>query len=361
MDKDETKLPAVRPQSRISLAGDQVTICTQNYPEEQRGLIRWLFAWAKDHNLSMREVEDSTKLNQTTLYRVWTGKYVNHQTGEQVDLSGVCERIARFKDLTEERERAGKLPFIETSLFQRVEKLCREALVDQSFAFIYGESQIGKTAALQEVKRRNNHGQTIYVLMPAMCGVQGMMQAIAAECHISVRTNFTELKRRLETYFDPTRLLIVDEVHECFVGHHKTAAVRCLSFLRQLQERTGCGMVLCGTNVFRDELEEGEFAQSLKQLRKRGIWELQLESVASDRDVAMIAKHYQLGEPTGEAAQLVRWINQEMGLGKFTKFLARAAQIAAKQRVPFTWNHFVKVVTIAEALRRKSNQGGKAQ
>lgn len=360
----------------INLSGDTVTLKTAEYQEDQRSLMRWLFAFAKDQEWGWEELEQKTGINTTTLSRIWNdtyrypkfelvkddkgkviGKRAHPRANERVSLDSICERIARFKELAEDRAYAHKLPFIETSVFKRIDKVCREALVMQAIAFIYGESQIGKSESLKEHARRNDHGQTTYVLMPASAGVQAMMHTIAKACHISVRTSFEQLRERVENYLDGTKLLIIDEVHECFVSYQRSSMARCLSVLRQLQEASQCGLVLCGTNVFRHELEQGEFSQSLKQLRKRGIWELQLENYPSARDLQLIADHYKLPAPKGEAAELVTWISKEMGLGQYTKFMARAAQLAAKNGKRFAWEHFQKVVTIAAQLKQLQGEG----
>lgn len=353
MPDHENQLPALRGKQGINIAGDTVTLNTADYPEEQRNLIRWAYAFAKENDWSWDELASNLKVSTTTFYRIWHGDYKNPATGQAVDVSGICEKIERFKRLAEERAYTRRMPFVETSVFRRVEKLCKEALIMQTIACIYGESQIGKTESLKEVKRRNNHGQTKYVLMPASAGVQSMMKAIAEACNISVNTSFEALRGRVANHLDDSMLLIIDEVHECFVSYQKTSMVKCLSVLRQLQETTQCGLVLCGTNVFRTEMEKGEFSQSLKQLRKRGIWELQLESTPTQADLALIAQHYKLGQPTDEAAELVKWIAKEMGLGKYTKFMARAAQLAAKKEERFTWDHFVKTVAIATKLKQE--------
>lgn len=342
---------AILPRGGINIGGDVVTIKTADYPDEHRALIRWLFSYAKDNDWSWAEAESHTKISTTTLYRVWQGKYVNSQTGDPIDLTGVCEKISRFKNLADERAFSRRLPFMETSVFRRIEKVCHEALVGQTIALIYGESQIGKTECLKEVRRRNNHGQTTYVLTPAAGGVQSLIKAIALASSISPDTSFEVLRDRVTKFFDDSKLLIIDEIHECFESYHDTARRKTLSVLRQLQEVSHCGMVLCGTNVFRDELERGEYAKSMQQLKKRGIWELQLEDEPTPEDLSLIARYYKLGEPDDDAAQLVKAIAREMGLGKYTKFLARAAQAAAKKQQRFTWDHFVNTVAIATALK----------
>ena len=176
-----------------------------------------------------------------------------------------------------------------------------------------------------------------------------------------MRTSFEQLRERVTKFLDPSKLLIIDEVHEVFVSYQKSSTLKCLSVLRQIQEVSQCGMVLCGTNVFRTELEQGEFSQSLKQLRKRGIVELQLESVPTEEDLNLIAKHYKLGPPSPEAAEHVRWIAKEMGLGKYTKFLASSAQMAGKKKERFCWGHFVRTVTIAAQMKQVPEESQKSK
>ena len=54
---------------------------------------------------------------------------------------------------------------IETEVKQTVFHACQAALNDGMPAFIYGASQIGKTTALVEFQRLNNHGRTVYLRM----------------------------------------------------------------------------------------------------------------------------------------------------------------------------------------------------
>ena len=355
--------PAGRAQERpreINLSGDTITIKTAEYPEEQRSLLRWLFAHTKEQRWGWKELEANSKVSVTSLYRIWTGRYrypkEHAKAGQLIPLDGICERIAHFKGLAEERATLRRLPFVETSVFKRIERLCRETLVMQSISMIYGESQIGKSWALKEVARRNNHGNTPYVLTPASGGVQGLITAIGDACHISGRTSHQILRERVTNFLDDSKLLIIDEVHEIFITYFRDSRLRCLSVLRQMQEVSGCGLVLCGTNVFRHEIEQGEFSQSLKQLRKRGILELQLENVPSGKDLDLIAAHYKLGPPNGEAAELVSWTAKEFGLGKYTRFLARASQLATKRGERFAWRHFCDIVAIANRVKQQEGK-----
>lgn len=352
----------------INIAGDTVTLNTAWMPETERALVRWLYNWIQESNLTWKEVERETGMDSSTVYRVLhdryrypllvidkkTNKKIPHpRGGERVDVGAICERIARLKKLFSDRETTADVVFIETSVYKRIAHLCKEALVMQCFGFIYGESQIGKTHSLREVQRRNNHGQTKYVLTPAAAGKLEMMQEMARACHIGTRKSFAEMRSRVTHHFDGTMLLILDEVHEFMQSYQSKAMLACLGFLRQIQETTQCGMVLSGTNAFRNEIESGEFKQALKQLRKRGILELQLEDYPTNADLQLIADAYHLPKPTGDAAEHVKWVGRDHGLGKYCKFLRRASQLAAKKSEKMSWGHFVTIIAVAEELKRK--------
>lgn len=371
MESDNAQIPAPKALAKqnINISGDTVTLATEEYPDEHKLLARWLYAWCKENDWSWKEAERETGLSSTTLYRMWCDKYrhpdfeieevkgekvkrPHPRAGQRISLDSICERVGRLKELADERVHR-KTPFVETSVWRRISKLCREALVMQTIGFIFGQPQVGKTYALKEYARRNNHGNTIYVLMPASAGVQAMLKKIARACNISERTSFEQLRERVQDFLDGSKLLIIDEVHECFVSYRETSQMKCLSVLRQLQEESGCGMVLCGTDVFRNEIEKGQFKQSLQQLDMRGIWKLQLEKHPSWADLGLIWVHYKLGEPDKEAAELVKWMGQQMGLSQYCKFLARGAQLAGKRGEKFGWKHFREVVAIAEKMKQR--------
>ena len=74
-------------------------------------------------------------------------------------------------------------------------------------------------------------------------------------------------------------------------------------------------------------------------------------SVLAPGDIALIYRHHKLDKPSGEAAALVKGITAEHGLGKFTKFMIRAAQVATSRRERLQWKHFVEVVGASTLMR----------
>jgi hypothetical protein len=58
-----------------------------------------------------------------------------------------------------------------------------------------------------------------------------------------------------------------------------------------------------------------------------------------------------LDKPSGEAIALVKGITSEHGVGKFTKFMIRAAQVATSRRQRFQGKHFLEVVGASTLMR----------
>jgi len=342
-ESETIRLDLAPQRNTINISPETVTEATAKMAADEQLLIRWLYGYARAENLSWEQLEGSARVNRNTLYKIWTGKYTDAQ-GKPVGLGSVCETIARFKRLAGEREHVTRADFVETGVSKRIFKVCDEARVLQIIAMIYGESQIGKTAALQAYTQANNHGQTIYFRLPASSSE--FFKELARACFISTKNPLSKIRDKLFRSLDHTKVLIVDELHLAFEIYSPRAIMRTMETLREVHDLTRCGLVLCGTNVFRDEMKNGDHARMLKQLMRRGIYELQLPSIAPQADVDALAAAYKLKPATGEAADLVKLIVTRDGLGKFCKYLAKASQMAAKHKDTLKWEHFVKVHTL---------------
>jgi DNA transposition AAA+ family ATPase len=376
----EALIPVTAGRDAINISGDTVTTKTAHLDDEERSLVRWAYDYARDNDWGWNLAAKELGVSSTTLYRIWVDKY-RHQmvqkdsagnkvphpkAGERISLSSICETLADRKRLFDERATLRKVPFVETSVFKTIDKICEEALLSQTVAMIYGESQIGKTESLEEHRRRNNHGQTIYVRLPASAGVQLVMKEVAKACRVSPDSSFEHLRDRVHKAIDGTKLLIIDELHEVFECYQKKSIVRVLEVIREIFDRTKCGLVLCGTRVFRENLETGHYAQFLKQLRRRGVLEAQLPDVAPVPDLNAFAAAYGLPplkvvykekKLVGQdaAADLVLAIAKEYGLGRYIKTLARGARRATKKTQRYTWDHFLQAYDFVARLKDNPN------
>ena len=324
-------------QSRSSwpFGGDLVTESTAKYEEKPRGLIRWLFFYSIEHGISMKDAAEKIGYSSTTIYRLLRGEYA----GSVAEVAGA---IARWKRICDQRAEIKDVALVETATVRKIWQICDAATVYRSIAVVYGDSQIGKTWALQEYARRHNHGQTRYVRLPSAAGVQMLIRCFAHACGISPKSSFEQLRDRVVKATDENTLWLVDELHQAFNTYQKHSRLACLELIREIHDLTQCGMVLCGTNIARDEIESGQHKELLAQLRRRGIFRLQLPAYAPWADRLAIAKHFGLVEPPeGGTRELVDEIIRKNGLKAYTSYLQAASRISIKRKVAIEWKHFV--------------------
>lgn len=344
--------------NQINIGGNTVTRCTEYLPEDQKLLVRWAYQVARDKKMSWQDLERESKISTTTWYRVWTDKYINPNSKQRVSLKSLCEDIERWKKLTEERAHLRGEMFVKTSTWDRIEWICRKALIRRKIGFIYGESHVGKTECLKKFAELNNHGQTTYIELPPAAGVQLMTKTIAKALHVGSGTCYEKLIDDVLEAVDKDRLLIFDEVHRVFTNYQKSSIMRCLDVLRYIHDKTDCGMVLCGTNVFRNELQEGAFKQYLKQLQRRGLYEIQLPDSPPREDLDLIAKEYGLRPATGPVEQKVVQLVAKHGLAAFFTRLDDAVEMASKAHKDVSWELFERALSFVDkmsAVERKKD------
>lgn len=342
-----TKAGSTDVQARASwpFGGDQVTQATAALPEHQRDLIRWLFFRSIEQGVTLREAADAIHYSNTVLWRVCKGEYDG-------DLGAVCEAIESYKRIMDARDGVARQAFVETDTAKRIWKLCDAAVTYQSIAMVFGDSQTGKTWALLEYARRHNHGATKYIRMPAAAGVQMVCKSFADACGLSHKCSFEAMRERVTRAIDGNTLVIVDELHQAFNTYQRHARVSVLEVIREIHDRTGCGMVLCGTNVAREEIERGQHKLLLEQLRRRGIFRLQLPQVAPWADRVQIAEAYGLDSPEGAARETVDEIVHGSGLRAYVSYLQAATKLAAKRKQPLAWKHFQDAYDAVKAYSR---------
>lgn len=356
-EQEQLQDPAVVSTGGINIGGQTVINATAHLPEKQKQLIRWLHDYCRRLKWKWADAAAQTGLSRNLLYKVWTDAYrydkKHAKAGQRIPLDSTCRKIAEFRKQHAQDYLELNPDFVETRVFTRIENLCKRAYRRKQMGFIYGSSQVGKTTALKEYARRNNGGQTVYVEMPPSSGVQLMCKEIARGLHVSPNTSYDKLVYNIRAALDGSRQLLIDEIHRVFTTYQKTSVMRCLDVFRWLFDQTGCSIILCGTDVFRDQIQAGEFFQYLQQLKRRGAsYELQLPTAPPLEDLYDLAAAFGLREPTGDAAQVVKHIANQDGFGVFKMRLLDAKDLADKKKERLAWTHFTRAYQITERQRK---------
>lgn len=351
----ETNQQTAEAQARanINISADKVKqtlnakVQAKEIEQVQADLIWWFYCYCREQDFSLGEAGKELNKDTTTIYRIFNCTY-----GAKLD--NICVDIARYKRIVQERAGQVKLDFVETSIARIIWRACDGALITQSVANIYGDPQIGKTMALEEYARRNNHGQTKYVRMPASAGVQLFMREMARACFVSAHRSFEGMRESVLNAVDDKTLIIIDEAHQCFLSYQKGSQIKVLELIREIYDRTHCGMVLCGTNVWRREIQEGKLAQMLEQLRRRGTINIQLPARPPKADLDRIAKKFGLPPAVDLGLEVVKEMLHTSGLGMVVKYLQNAARMASREDKKLSWDHFVQAHDIIQKLSIKA-------
>ena len=333
----------------ITIPGDTVLTAlnrlveNEELDEDGKAAVWWFFGHVRDKGMSLGDAGKCIDKDGTTVHRLFTGRY-------GASYSNMVADIQRYRKLAEERAKRKDIGFIETTIWRKISVVCRGALFDSMPAYIYGASQIGKTACLEEYARRNNHGQTRYIRMPAAPTYRTTLLQLAEACFVSPREEFTIVKRRALNAIDDRTLLIFDEFHQVFIGASDLNARKIVEFVREVYDRTHCGIVICGTKVVQDEFERGKQRMVWDQFRRRGMVELTLPDTPPKADVVKIAAAFGLGDPDASTMEIVREMLERSGIGKYFKFLQYAHGLAVSKKETLTWAHFQQAYKSIKAL-----------
>lgn len=323
---------------RISVPGDAVTAALARLEAagdinaQAQEAIWWFYCHARDAGMSLADAGRCIHRDATTVHRMLNGRY-----GARYD--NLVDEIVRYRQVAEERARRRDIGYVETSTWRKISAVCRSALYDRLPAFIYGASQIGKTCALLEYQRRNAPG-TRYVRMPAAPSMTLALHAIAEACYIPVHHTQADMRRRIIGAFNDRTLLLVDEFHQAMANVPDLTARKIVEFVREIYDRTGCGIVICGTKVLREELERGRQYLAWEQFRRRGIISLQLPDIPPKADVVKIASGFGLPEPDAATMEAIRELLRANGVGKFFRLLQYASALAGAGGRALDWEDY---------------------
>ena len=339
-------------QRGISMAAHQVraaitqAVARGQLSEEDGEEVFWLYSYAQEYHL--KEADLAAKMrtyDKNTLYQVFRGSYGVQKDGKYSSWANIIKAIRAFKAAEIEEMKKKNIGIIDTEVKRTVFQACTAALNDGMPAFIYGASQIGKTTALQEFQRLHNHGRTVYLRMGSGWTRARLVRELALKFGNGVKaTKCWALEDAIFGSLTRYNLLMVDEFHLAIETTSEQSAKAMMEFIREVFDRTGCGLVMSATKVGLAGLEGGRNRLLFDQLRRRGVVRVVLPDTPPVRDINAVARSFELALPTGEVLAGIKRLIKERGLGVFIKYLQKAYALARSRREPLTWDGYAKTV-----------------
>ena len=339
-------------QRGISMAAHQVraaisqAVARGQVSEEDGEEVFWLYSYAQEYHL--KEADLAAKMgayDKNTLYQLFRGMYGVQKDGKYSSWANVIRAIRSFKAVEVEEMKKKNIGIIETEVKKTVFQACTAALNDGMPAFIYGASQIGKTTALQEFQRQHNHGRTVYLRMGSGWTRARLVRELALKFGNGVKaTKCWALEDAIFGSLTRYNLLIIDEFHLALETTSEQSSKAIMEFVREVFDRTGCGLVMSATKVGLSGLEGGKNQMLFDQLRRRGVVRVVLPDAPPVRDINTIARSFDLALPTGEVLAGIKRLIKERGLGVYVKYLQKAYALAKAKKEPLTWEGYAKTV-----------------
>lgn len=265
---------------------------------EAKDILIQCFLWCIDpkHPVSRPEFSRAIGYDNSTVGRIFQGKYVA-QDGRRLDVPPKMVKEARAWLARQKKAYLPVSDFVETPTARRIFLACQLAQESRTPVFLTGRSHIGKSWALEKYAAENNHGRTVYVRMKAACGLGGMVRRINEKIGNSGKCNTAAAIDRIKNGLTPEMLVIFDELHLLMYTYRLASFFACMEVLREIYDETGCGMVLCGTELLLEKMRGGTHGE-MEQFIRRGVHKVQLPKMPTRADISAILDHHGIAFPT---------------------------------------------------------------
>lgn len=328
------------------------TVTNAGYAPDNRDLILWLLGHAEEHGWSVKVLASKVGCSAKPLLGVLNANYGYNP-------ANIIRLVSLYRERFEARKMVVDIPFVDTSISQRIHKAIEYGRTYGEIVSIIGHSQWGKTTAITEYQRRKQAqgDDTVIILrMPVDPSPHRVSLDLCEALGISRRLSYARAMRHILQTVTSRHTLIIDECHQATMAHAR--GKKTIEMLREIYDMTGCALVLVGTNVWGAALNGQivqEWAGVLDQTVLRGT-NIQLPPHLSYDDMQAIWQAYGLPDPdTGTAAgkavmAVVEDIVTTRGLGRYTKRLRGAATAANLAGKPLTWETVMSVHRQLEEL-----------
>ena len=274
-----------------NIPGDVVAAGIERCPAEFREELRFAYEYAHQMGWTMREAAEKFQVDVSTWSRLLNGKYLSPMNNSPLKPPVSLLSVVRQIKLDIEEALQKKVTLIRDYTLESIWLLCDKTRDQRTISFLYGESHLGKSWSATAYRDAHNHGQTVYVDLQDCNGVQDVWRAFARALHLSADCPAYKLIPRIykalkpDGVAKPNRFIIVDEFHSITYSYLKGSSVRIINVLKAIHDNTGVPMLIIGTPTAREEITQGRERQYLKQIRRRGVLELNLPQAIPVRDM----------------------------------------------------------------------------
>jgi hypothetical protein len=215
--------------------------------------------------------EGKIEVSEDYAYRLLSGRQFRL---ERMQEGKVPRGLALVKEIAEFLRRwvvfnseAGGLPFVETPTWHELDAYIDAVSAPENpckFGAICGSTGTGKSRMLKRRQLLHNQGSTAHVEAPSSGRLSRFQMKLGAAFGVPITTETSERLVRLSKCLTGKRTIIVDNVQKLYnpkTGVHQPV----LNYLQEINDDTGCTIILSWTPVFGQTLADPTNTQYFEQ------------------------------------------------------------------------------------------------
>jgi hypothetical protein len=272
--------------------------------------------------------------------------------GTEKSYARIAEAIKTYRVAQETADAAIAPGLVRTPLMDRVFQMCETARVFHRPVLIYGDSQSGKTVALEAYTTYSKAGTTYLFRLPNEGRAPDLIRMVGRQLNVQATGSIAEILFRVCDSLTSSDLVIFDEIHNAFRYERKDNAVKTMNFIREIWDRVKCPMVLAGSPLVRKAFHEAEYGykDALQEFFRRSLLEYSLPDRPTPKDLIATAAGYGLPPAQGDALKLQTAIIAEHGQGVWFEHLEAARRIAANLGQALAWDHVIGAKSVLDDI-----------
>lgn len=354
--------------SKLLLESARLEAIFQMYPEPMREDALWLGGYVREKcSRSVDVLEAQVKklgfsTTASTFLKVLRGQWNRNGDGQE---TAPIISIRNFQAIIEALRRedrisglAGSVPYVETGTYRDIARFIDKKRAPQTickFGVIIGPTGTGKSAAFKHYQQLNNHGLVVHVETPYVPSISKFVTKLAAAYGVSVFLSSEIKLKRLAENLNDRKTLIIDNAQRLYLPS-RGSNQPCFNYLQEIQDDTGCTIILSITPEFETVLGHGMTAGYFEQFEGRAGGRqsfLVLDPYPPAEDVLQIAEAYGLRDAEKHVRYLETIVQRRGRIRILFTVLQEAKRLAEVESKPLTIG-IVKEV-FADEQRTESN------
>lgn len=271
----------VQDEAQVALAGNHCERMIVEYPIKADGdPIEWWRKKAEEDGWTHDEIGKEMGYDGSVISKVFAGKY----TG---DTRKVWDSAADARDMV---MGPGQGAFVNTVTAQLIAEALNDARGSEFMTVLVGDPGCGKTSALNRFVNITDRGKALLITIDQTASVNSLIAEIGEELKVDLTGQTAiRVKRIAEELRRRRKLLIFDEVNN--LAFNAARATRILNTIRQINDLSHCGVVLCGThNLF--HMIFGKNRDQMEMIRSRVGTEMTLPTADKQEVEALLTAHF---------------------------------------------------------------------